>query len=102
MLEEDTSSTDSGDITVRSPDGIPGGLAGIKHRMMELGHYMNLPDPASHCEAGRASQNQPNSPTNSVGSCGVGLEDEDVVVFADFCNDRGQSVDAILPTRTEG
>ena len=98
--DEGTSSTDSSDINVRSSAGIPGGLAGIKYRMKELGHFMNesnLSDPALQSrEAGRTSQTETNSSPSSVG------KDGNAAVTADFCNDRGQPVDATLPTRTEG
>jgi hypothetical protein len=103
LAEEGGSSTDSDDITVRSSAGIPGGLAGIKFRMKELGHFMNesnVPDPAPQwCEADRASQTQTNLPMTPAGSHQVLGE---AVVSADFCNARGQSVDANLPTSTAG
>jgi hypothetical protein len=85
LHDEGKSSTDSSDINVRSSAVIPGGLAGIKSRMKELGHYMNepnIPDTAFS----PTSTNMP-----SWTSVGSHEGQSEAGVAAEFCNDRGHS-----------
>jgi hypothetical protein len=76
---------DSSDINVRSSAVIPGGLAGIKSRMKELGHYMNEPN-ITDTAFSPTSTNMPSR--TSVGSHEGPSE---AVAAAEFCNDRGHS-----------